>query len=147
MAKQYSYGICPYIIINGSFFILLNKTSKNSSFNFFKGKIRDGETKEQAAIREFYEEAGVKITEEDLEERFSQKNSKKNIGIYLVDFTKYNHMPFKFQKREIYSAMWINVSKEVEMSKNQKKIFSDIILHFKSKKVIQNIKDVNVCLY
>jgi 8-oxo-dGTP pyrophosphatase MutT (NUDIX family) len=140
MAKQYSYGICPYIIINGSFFILVNKTSRTSYYNFFKGKIEADETKEQAAIREFYEETGIKVKEEDLEEFFEQKNPRKDIGIFLVDFSKYNHLPFKFEEDEIYSAIWINISKEVEMSKNQKNIFSDIMLHFKPKlKSLRNL--------
>lgn len=59
--KKYSYGICPYIIRENKVFILLNQTSYKSTWNFFKGKIEEGETIHQAAQREFAEEVGLKV--------------------------------------------------------------------------------------
>lgn len=140
MAKEKSYGIAPYVIMNGYFFVLLNKTSRTSYYNFFKGKEEDNESKKDTAVREFFEETGIQVEKEDLEDYFEQKNPRKDIGIFLVDFTKYNHLPFKFEENEIYSAIWVNVSKDVEMSKNQKKIYGDIMLHFKPKlKQLRNL--------
>jgi 8-oxo-dGTP pyrophosphatase MutT (NUDIX family) len=130
MPKEYSYGICPYMIINGYFFILVNKTSRTSYYNFFKGKQEGSETKAETAIREFKEETGITVKEEDLGKYFFQSNPRKDIGIFLVHFKDYYHSPFKFQKQEVFSALWINASKPAEMSKNQKGIFSDIMSYF-----------------
>ena len=139
MAKEFSYGICPYTIISGNFFVLLNKTSEESFFNFFKGKIEDGETIKECALREFGEETGINVQEKDLEEYFFQKGSRKDVGIYLVDWAKYNHIPFKFQKKEIWSATWLEID-TIETSKNQQNIMDDIELFFKPRK--QQLKNL-----
>jgi 8-oxo-dGTP pyrophosphatase MutT (NUDIX family) len=133
MAKEFSYGLCPYSIMNGYFYVLLNKTSEESYYNFFKGKIEDGEVPEEAAQREFFEETGILVDKKDFEEYFTQKNPRKDIGIYLVDWSKYQHLPFHFQEKEIWSATWVQL-KEIETSKNQQKIVNDIELFFKPRK-------------
>ncbi len=130
MAKEYSYGICPYTIINGDFHILLNKTSEVSFWNFFKGKIEKDETITECAIREFQEETGILVSHNDLEKFYVQQSSRKDIGVYLVDFTKYQNLEFKFQKKEIWTASWINVNKEVDVSRNQQKVYNDMLLDF-----------------
>jgi 8-oxo-dGTP pyrophosphatase MutT (NUDIX family) len=130
MSKEYSYGICPYQIMNGTFYVLLNKTSKKSYFNFFKGKREGNETIEECAIREFREETGIQVHEKKLENFFFQKNKRKNIGIYLVDWTYYQHLPFDFQEEEIWSASWVPLF-NIEVSKNQLKIMNNIEIFFK----------------
>jgi 8-oxo-dGTP pyrophosphatase MutT (NUDIX family) len=99
--KLHSYGIAPYSIIGGNFFILLNKTSERSDYNFFKGKIEHNEEIADCAIREFYEETGVKVKKSDLEDYFKQKSPRKDVGIFLVDWNKYSHLDFHFQEKEI----------------------------------------------
>ena len=130
MAKEYSYGICPYAIISGHFFVLLNKTSEESYFNFFKGKIEDNETIKECALREFKEESGVEVSEKDLEDYFYQKSPRKNVGIFLLDWSKYQDSIFQFQKKEIWSATWVQLN-NITTSKNQQKIINDIELLFK----------------
>ncbi len=137
--KQKSYGICPYQIMNGNFYILLNKTSKISYYNFFKGKIEHNESIEVCAQREFYEETGVKVDKEDFEDYFFQKSKRKDIGIYLVDWSKYHKTIFNFQQEEIWSASWVPLG-EIEMSKNQQKIINDINLFFAPK--INSLKNL-----
>jgi len=139
MAKEYSFGICPYTIISGNFFVLLNKTSEESFYNFFKGKIEEDETIEECAIREFKEEAGIKVNPKDFEDYFYQKSSRKDIGIFLVDWAKYQHYPFNFQEKEIWSASWVQL-KNIETSKNQQKIMNSIELLFKPRK--QQLKNL-----
>lgn len=134
MAKEYSYGIVPYQIINGFFYILVNKTSEESFYNFFKGKIEADETIEEAAIREFYEETGVRVNQDSLEEYFTQKSSRKDIGVFLVDWAKYQTSIFNFQEKEIWSASWVQLKNGDIMSKNQQKIFDDINLSFSDRK-------------
>jgi len=134
MAKEQSFGICPYQIMNGFFYVLLNKTSEESFYNFFKGKTEEGEIVKETAIREFYEETGIKISESDLEDYFFQKSPRKDIGIFLVDWNKYQDSLFSFQEREIWSASWVQLKDGDIMSKNQQKIFNDINLAFSDKK-------------
>jgi len=134
MAKEASYGLVPYIIISGKFFILLNKTSKESYYNFFKGKIEKNETIKKCAQREFQEETGIKVNYRDFEEYYFQSNTRKDIGVFLVDWTKYNHVNFHFQKKEIYSATWVELNYDIEISKNQRNILNDINLDFEPRK-------------
>ena len=133
MAKEFSYGLCPYSIMNGYFYVLLNKTSEESYFNFFKGKIEEDETIKECAQREFFEETGVKVDIKDFEKYYFQKSPRKDVGIYLVDWAKYQHLPFHFQEKEIWSATWIQL-KNIETSKNQQQIMNAIETDFKSRK-------------
>ena len=132
--KVKSYGICPYQIMNGDIYILMNKTSKSSWWNFFKGKQEKNEKPQETAIREFYEETGVLVDKKDLEDYFEQINTRKDIGIWLLDFTSYNNRQFNFQEKEIWSASWVNLSKTVETSKNQQKIYNKIYDFFLQKR-------------
>ena len=133
MAKEHSYGLAPYSIMNGYFYILLNKTSERSYFNFFKGKIENNESIEDCAQREFQEETGVFVDKKDFEGYYFQKSPRKDIGIYLVDWAKYQHVPFHFQEKEIWSATWVQL-KNIETSKNQQEIINKIELDFKPRK-------------
>jgi len=130
--KAHSYGICPYRIKNGKIEILMNKCNKYSKWNFFKGKIENGETFKECALREFQEETGIKLNENELENYFFQTNPSKNIGIFLYNFTN-NEYNFKFQKREIYEAKWLNIDNLNEISKNQSKIYNEILKLLKPK--------------
>jgi len=134
MKKVNSYGICPYLIINNLYYILLNKTSENSKLNFFKGKINKNENISNCAIREFKEETDILIKISDFEEYFYQYNRRKNIGIYLVDWTKYYKKEFNFDKKEIYSTYWKRINNST-ISKNQIKIYNDISLFLYKKEM------------
>ena len=50
--KEESYGIIPYRLNRDGVSILLYKTSKNSTYNFFKGKRELSETIIKTALRE-----------------------------------------------------------------------------------------------
>lgn len=132
--KEYSFGICPYILRKDGFYILLNKTSRVSDWNFFKGKMEAGELITQCALREFEEETGRKLRTSRLEEYFYQTSKRKDIGVYLVNFTNFNNdlSSFKFQEKEIHHADWVKLDSEFVMSKNQSKIILDIKAFFKS---------------
>jgi len=132
MAKEYSFGLCPYQIMNGHFFVLLNKTSEESFFNFFKGKIEEGETYEECAKREFFEETGIDVNISDFEDYFFQKSYRKDVGIFLIDWVKYQDKNFNFQEQEIWSSHWVRLN-DIQTSKNQQKIINDIQLFFKPK--------------
>lgn len=132
MAKEISYGICPYKRINNKIFIFLNKPYWTSPLCFFKGKIEEDETKEDCACREFFEETNFKVNKNDLENFFFQLNKRKNVGIFLVNW-KNKKENFKFQKEEIRWGGWLDIStiKIEEMAKNQREIFMSIKEYFK----------------
>ena len=127
--KEKSYGISPYFVKNKKIYILLNKTSYVSDWNFFKGKIEGEETKIQCAIREFCEEARFDFSDYRLEDYFEQKNKRKDIGIFLVQVEE--KMDFYFDRKEIFEYEWVELDTDIKLSPNQQKIYNDIFLFLK----------------
>lgn len=126
MGKDYSYGICPYIIKDKTVHVLLNKTSLVSDWNFFKGKKEEDETIFDTAIREFHEETGVMLEGyEELEAYFYQNNKKKFVGIFLVNWEN-KTTDFEFHYREIFDTAWLDINSNIVTSKNQQKIMDEI---------------------
>jgi len=129
--KEHSYGIAPYIIENNKVKVLVNKTSKCSDWNFFKGKIEPGEKIIQCAHREFYEEYGISLDAMDIVNAnfYFQYSRHKNVGIFPVNFSKYIERKEKIDKKEIFDYEWLLLD-NIVMSKNQRKIQNDMILYF-----------------
>ena len=138
MPKEASYGICPYKVVNRSFCVLLNKTSKKSHHNFFKGKSEKNETIKETAIREFKEETGVLLQERDLELCFFQSNKKKNIGIFLVDWASKKEN-FIYDKKEIYEAGWVHITAITEVANNQRKIYNSITTYLTERQAVFSV--------
>src|SRR5574344_72725 len=128
--KEYSYGIIPYRFDNHGVSILLAKTSKNSEYGFIKGKIDFNETPKECTVREVFEEIGVRINIDDLEEFVFQRNPKKDIGLFFINWEKYLNLKFKLAPKEIHSINWFSLNKIPSISKNQKKIVTDINIKF-----------------
>ena len=129
--KPFSYGIIPYLYDDRGVSILLSKTSKNSpTYDFIKGKIEFGETPIQCCNREVFEEIGIPIANCDLENLVIQKNKKKDIGLFFINWDRYKTFEFKLQKEEIYSLEWFNVSNIPEVSKNQRLLITPILERF-----------------
>jgi len=126
MGKAYSYGIVPYRNNKGKIEILLNKTSKVSDLNFFKGKQNHLESIEDCARREFTEETGLIAT--DLEDYFYGTSKRKNIGVFLSNWNsiKGDTSMNSFDKREIFYWDWYDISENLVFSKNQQKIFEEL---------------------
>ena len=133
MAKEYSYGICPFMKKDDGVYVLLNKTGRIGDYNFFKGKIEKGETLEDCAVREFEEESGIAVSKTYLGEYFFQKSPRKDVGIYLIDFTD-KRIPMKPDPVEIFSWDWVRIDDGVVTSKNQQQIMNGIIEYFKNQK-------------
>lgn len=87
--KTKAYGICLYKKEKQTVKILLCKSAFSvKKWGFLKGVRTNLETKQQTAVREFYEESGIDIKLYQLERYFEQRNEKKDIGIFLVNFDK-----------------------------------------------------------
>ena len=124
--KEYSYGICPYKIENSEVQILLIQPKGHNDWGFIKGKIDSGETKEECAIRECLEETNISVNEIHLEHFFEQPNSKKDVGIFLVDCCNLNLSNIKLEKREIENIKFFNIKENIKINKNQEQILLKI---------------------
>ena len=84
----------------------------------------------ECTVREVFEEIGVKINIDDLEEFVFQRNPKKDIGLFFINWEKYLNLKFKLAPKEIHSINWFSLNKIPSISKNQKKIVTDINIKF-----------------
>jgi len=129
--KENSYGIIPYLFKPKGVYILMYKTSKKSkNWNFIKGKPDGKETIEETVKREVFEEIGVKVYKKDFENYYFHTSSKKDIGLYMINFDKYLKKKIKIDKREIGVLKWVKVSKIKDISKNQELFYTDILNRF-----------------
>ena len=128
--KEKSYGIIPYKFTDIGVSILISKSSKNSDYGFVKGKIDKGESKKACAIRETFEEIGIKVKEKFLEDAFSQKNPKKDIKVYLVNWDNVKNKNISIATDELFSVEWYELSNLPTFVKNQRLILTDLFVKF-----------------
>lgn len=103
MEKEKAYGICLYKKEFTKTKVLLCKSALSTKkWGFLKGVAENFETKEQTAIREFFEESSIEIEEKHLENYFEQTNQTKDIGIFLVNFDRINHIRQFFCKDQLF---------------------------------------------
>ena len=132
MSKEYSYGICPYYKVQDEIYIILIQPKGHVEGGFAKGKIEENETKEECAVREFYEETGLKVNIESLENYFEQNNKRKDVGIFLVNIFNMNkNDKINLQSKEVYKIKLFNLNDEIKIYKNQEIILNEIKLHLK----------------
>jgi len=140
--KNNSYGICLYKYIDGEAYILLCKSIDSANrWGFLKGVQEENETITQTAIREFYEESGIKISINILEDYYQQLNFEKDIGVFLVNYDKipYNIDNFfndlSLKKNYICSensdVRFFDVNNLPEIKKKQISLVNDIIKYLK----------------
>lgn len=97
--KKHSCGSILYTIYNNNIYIVLG-LEKGEWFPF-KGTREKGETNEQTAIREIYEETCkiVKIDSVELKCKYSTKRKHYHIGITFISFDKINK--FHIERKSI----------------------------------------------
>jgi len=94
------------------FLLVLGK--KSDKWGFPKGHMEYGEREEDTAIREFYEETGIKILLNDLENKIRFKNN-----IYFKVKAKKYHSNFNIQDtNEIMKVQWFTFSEIINLSKD-----------------------------
>lgn len=128
--KQYSYGVCPYRVKNDNIQILLAQPKGHTEWGFVKGKIEDGETIAECAKRETFEETGLEIKINNLEDYFFQKNTKKDVGIFLINTRTLNLKKIKLKKSEIFLVKFFDLYSDIKINKNQSEILSQIREYF-----------------
>lgn len=85
--------------------VILVFDKRSERWSFPKGSIELGETEFEAAIRETYEEAGIQLTPDLLDDRITIRK----YALYLVTLP-INIEPHPIDKNEISQACWIKVS-------------------------------------
>ncbi|MDR3178617.1 MAG: NUDIX domain-containing protein [Oscillospiraceae bacterium] len=113
--------------------ILLIKNIKNNHWSFPKGHIELGETEKETALREVFEETGLKVQIlEGFREVISYwlfKKIKKTVVIF-VSISKSSEV--EIQKEEIKNFRWVNIDEAINFlkHKNDINIFSKAKEHF-----------------
>jgi 8-oxo-dGTP pyrophosphatase MutT (NUDIX family) len=141
--KIKAYGICIYKITNNKCEILLCKSiNSQTKWGFLKGVELEYETKEQTAIREFYEESSILVKQSSLEEYFFQENETKDIGIFLVNYRNIknidnyfnnNILKEEYLNKENSKVMFYSINKQLPIKKKQIKIYQKITNFLKNK--------------
>ena len=137
MYKEKAYGICLYKKEKNNTKILLCKSVlSNEKFGFLKGVEVQNETKEQTAVREFFEESSIKVKQSYLEEYFFQENETKDIGIFLVNYKNIknidnyfneNILKDKYLDKENSKVQFIEITQIPQIKKKQINIAFKII--------------------
>ncbi len=70
MDKEISAGAVLYKKLLNEIRFLLVYSKRNGEWGFPKGHIEKGETETEAAVREIFEETGIKIKEQDIDKNF-----------------------------------------------------------------------------
>lgn len=102
---------CGCIIINDDKVLIIKQI--NGDYGFPKGHIESGETEEECAYRETFEEVGI-MTKIDSNLRFAinylvHGNIPKEV-VYFVSFLKENDV-INIQESEIGDAFWIDIDR------------------------------------
>jgi len=129
--KEHSYGVCIYRYKNDTVEILLLQPKGHTQWGYIKGKIEDGESKKECAVRECFEETGIKIDTTSLEHMFYRVTKRKNIGIYLVEHTETDMSNIVLCEVEAERIEWFDLYSEIDIHKNQQLITNDIREYFK----------------
>lgn len=110
--SEKSCGALVYKEENGNIEFLVLKHVLGSHWSFPKGHVEDGESEKQTALREVYEETGLKI---NFVEGFRKKvtySPKPGIMKDVVYFLGYTKNPdFKRQEEEISDIEWMDAKK------------------------------------
>lgn len=144
MTKEKAYGICLYRKKNNNIEVLLcMSTQSKNKWGFLKGGEQDYETKKQTAIREFYEESSIRVNYNHLENYFEQKNKNKDIGVFLVNYDRIEHIHRYFNLNKLYSKYlsWENsnvtffdINSLPKIKKKQIKLVEEVVLFLKKGK-------------
>lgn len=98
-------GIC---VIDKNNKILLSQ-SYNNYWGIPKGRVENKETLEEAAIREVYEETGLRFNLKNVSKRYFSLNGSTYVFFFLFLDYSIEHLPLKLTK-ESTGAGWVNIS-------------------------------------
>jgi 8-oxo-dGTP pyrophosphatase MutT (NUDIX family) len=102
------------------------QSTGHEEWGFIKGKIDKNESIPECAKRECSEETNIRFNINDLEDYFYQVNTKKNIGIFLINVNNLDLGRLKLSKKELQDYRFFNIKDNIYISKNQQKILNSI---------------------
>ncbi|HAZ15583.1 MAG: hypothetical protein A2Y28_03445 [Chlamydiae bacterium GWC2_50_10] len=118
MQEETSYGIIPFSLQNGEWKVFLILHKEGNHWGFPKGHKKEGESSEQAASRELYEETGLRIEKfllkESLSEQYVFLRSGERILKRVFYFPAVVNTAFLLQKEEILKGVWMPFSRAME---------------------------------
>ena len=136
MEKKVRKAVRTFLIQDNK--VIATKYKTNTNFEYYDipgGKIENAEISEQASIREFKEETGIEIVEQEYKGNaiIEYPNMIFDFDVYIVK--QFKGIPLEFE--ENYS-FWIDID---ELLKKDKKIPSIEILKY------LNIEDIKIKIY
>lgn len=136
MSKIKAYGVVLYKLEEKSTKILLCKSVTSlDKWGCLKGVLLKGESSKECAKREFKEECSITVETYLFEKYFSQENSEKDIGIWLVNANKVENLDSYFIKDKLLEThlSWENskvkffdIKELPKIKKKQNKLVSEI---------------------
>src|SRR5262245_48778919 len=114
MKHEKSFGVIPLKKHKGEWKVLLINHKKGSFWAFPKGHAEPGETPEQSAARELFEETGLKIvrklTEKTLSETYHFRREAWLIKKTVLYFVAEVKGKIVLQPGEVYDCRWVKLS-------------------------------------
>ena len=139
--KKFAYGVCVYKIEKDDVKILLCKSvSSFAKWGCLKGVKTNEETPIECAKREFEEESGIVIDILDFEKFFSQVNTTKDIGVWLVNANNIDNLDKYFVDDKLLDnyLSWENskvkffsINKLPKIRAKQERLIKDIVAYLK----------------
>lgn len=110
------------------------KGDMSSRWEFPGGKVEDGETENQAVVREFKEEFNIKVKVGDLiaTGEFEHRGEKRQLHAYRI-FVPHKGLIFKYKLTEHTEYKWV----KFEEIKNLQFVDSDLLIYEKVKEYAQ----------
>ena len=112
-------------IINNKKQVLLEKRAPDKRYSPNKwglcsGHVQSGETIDEAALREIFEEIGLQVSKDDLHILDKMIVTKRdfNSQIVRVYYAVCDENKFKIQQEELTAIKWFDISKVIDMVKN-----------------------------
>ena len=106
MEKKIRKAVRTYLIRDSKVVVIKYKEHDNGYYDIPGGKIEDGETIDEASIREFKEETGITITKEHYIGHNTIEYPERifDLSIFIVD--EYTGEPLEFEEN---NSMWISI--------------------------------------
>ena len=123
--------------MNKPYFLILKREKEWKGWEFPKGGVKEGETPEQAVLREIYEETGIKkikiFKKLDMKKEFIKEGNLVIHDVFLVETSMNIPVNIPQVDREHSTYLWTDkegIAKRLTWD-NDKKIFQEALLEIK----------------
>lgn len=110
MVQSKSCWVIPYCTASAKVLIAKRASEPVNHWNFFGGKAEPGEKRVEAACREFHEEAGIRLTSNDLRSFGKIKYNGRNLNYFLF-LTDEQFTPVMNPENKVFA--WVNPFKKL----------------------------------